>query len=191
MTPEDETNYLVYLNAANDYAFNMVFDSDRLKTQQKLYFLDGEFSTKLPVNYCFGFFNGEDLLKKYELKNNRVQFIPFSNEPNVYKILDDTLYISSSTRVQLTELDDFRYLHQRYILADIAPIKKELALNVTDPDTETDILIYPSTQAAAVWTGAVYFALLANNGFMEKVAYVKKLWDDALNDLKQYYRNDL
>ena len=184
-TTKGRQRYLKYLNLANMELFAIA--AGGLKTIIKVLdvFVDeASQSFKLP----------DDLYKIRLIYINRTRLLPadidnfFNIEANKYLVINDSIYtnLTNSSSNYLSKIDPIDNVTRRYITLIYVPNPQQLVENVTNPVTETDTPVYPIPYHHFLAHGALYYFYFSNKVFMEKMAYIKDIWDSDKKELANF-----
>jgi hypothetical protein len=188
LTPKERAAYLLYLNMANEELYAVVAGGLKTINQKVDIFLDEDSQAFIMPNDLFtissvwvnkcsltkGDVDLEDLIapKQYIVRGNKIYF----NLTN--------LGLSF-----LSKQDPTDNLVKKYITLFYAPNPKELVENIDDGETQTNIPVYPLPYHQFLVHGALYYFYFSNKIFMDKMAYIRDVWEKdkaKLGNFKNY-----
>ena len=95
------------------------------------------------------------------------------------------LFISSKlkypTKIDTTDNTDKKYISIFYTLNP-----KRLVENINDANLETDTPVYPLPYHIFLVHGALYYFYFSNKVFMDKMAYIRNVWEKDKETLAKF-----
>ncbi len=201
-TQKERETYLKFLNLANMELYQIAAAKSRaLVKQYSLDFTASEDETVLPTNVPlpddFYFLRGV-IAKKQSLEGRDVGEL-HNIEDMTYIISSGQLYMTANTMdVRVVDTGDedantgepitknVNYVTLLYVPDPLLLVEEK----PQDSEDVTDTVVYPYTQCIALIHGALYYSCYANKGFVEKMSYQYKKWEDAKLNLASYYEQE-
>ena len=111
--------------------------------------------------------------------------------PTQYLVLGNYIYcnITNLGLNFLSAVDPIDNITKKYITLFYVPNPKTLVEIIDDANSETDTPIYPVPYHLFLVHGALYYFYFSNKVFMEKMAYIRKVWEEdkaKLANFKNY-----
>lgn len=186
LNDDDRVNYLSYLNLANTDAYACLKNSHRNRQELKIYFGDSSYEADLPVNYIHKIYVGENILNYFKKSDGSF----YKSNAAFYRFFNNKIQISKGITLPRETAPNIN-AGKSYITAEVRPLNKQLVEIVQNPDTETDVPIYPVEFHLGLIHGAVYYLYLSQYGFSDKIKYAADNWKKSLDSLSSYYQEDV
>ena len=191
LTPKERAAYLQYLNMANDELYEIA--SSGLKT-----ILQGEYAyfnyapTTWGDNDIGAFKAPADLFKLDTVVAGRTSLKQANHTivniaPDEYVFRDKWIYtnITSGIKYQ-TRIDPTDNVNKRFLTAFYVPNPKRLVETINDANLETDTPVYPLPYHIFLVHGALYYFYFSNKVFMDKMAYIRNVWEKDKETLAKF-----
>lgn len=192
LTPKERAAYLQYLNMANDELYEIYGSGSSALIPYKEIFLTYE-SPIFNKSYVFSYPN--DLFKienvfagDVELKKGSIRDLQLGQDVNKYFGSKTGFFISSKLKYP-TKIDTTDNTDKKYISIFYTPNPKRLVENINDANLETDTPVYPLPYHIFLVHGALYYFYFSNKVFMDKMAYIRNVWENdkkILANFKNY-----
>jgi len=192
LTPKERAAYLQYLNMANDELYEIASSGYApIITRKNLFpafespFYKGTTAFNYPDNFfkIDSVFADHTLLKRGNIKD-------MASGSNVGEYLTSHLYIYVDNKNKfLTAVDPTDGVTKKYITLFYAQLPKRLVENINDDNLETDTPVYPLPYHIFLVHGALYYFYFSNKVFMDKMAYIRNVWENdkkILANFKNY-----
>ena len=188
LTPKERIAYLKYLNMANLELYEIASSGLNTIVKKVDVFLD---------DATQAFLLPDDLFKITTILVNKTPLIigninrEASILPTQYLVLGNYIYcnITNSGLSFLSAVDPIDNITKKYITLFYVPNPKSLVEIIDDANSETDTPIYPVPYHLFLVHGALYYFYFSNKVFMEKMAYIRKVWEEdkaKLANFKNY-----
>lgn len=191
LTPKERAAYLQYLNMANDELYEIA--SSGLKTILQAEFAYFAFAPTTWGSNDIGGFKAPDNLFKLDtvvagrtpLKQANHTIVNIA--PDEYVFRDKWIYtnITSGIKYQ-TRIDPTDNVNKRFLTAFYVPNPKRLVETVNDDNLETDTPVYPLPYHIFLVHGALYYFYFSNKVFMDKMAYIRNVWEKDKETLAKF-----
>jgi hypothetical protein len=194
LTPKERAAYLQYLNMANDELYEIA--SSGLKT-----ILDADLAylsfvpTTWGNNDIGGFTAPANLFKldtvvagRTSLKQGNYTIVNVPQDEYVFRGKFIYTNITSGIKYQ-TRIDPKDGVNKRVLTVFYVPNPKRLVETVNDANLETDTPVYPLPYHIFLVHGALYYFYFSNKVFMDKMAYIRNVWENdkkILANFKNY-----
>jgi hypothetical protein len=192
LTPKERAAYLQYLNMANDELYEIYSSGTPTLIPYKEIFSSAEslmFNNSYIFNYPDNLFKIENIfVGDTELIKGSIRDLQLELDLNKYFGSATSIFISSKLRYP-TKLDATDNTNKKYISIFYTPNPKRLVENITDANLETDIPVYPLPYHIFLVHGALYYFYFSNKVFMDKMTYIRKIWEEdkeTLTNFKNY-----
>jgi hypothetical protein len=188
LTPKERIAYLKYLNMANLELYEIASSGLNTIVKKVNVFLD---------DASQAFLLPDDLFKITSILVNKTPLIigninrEASILPTQYLVLGNYIYcnITNLGLNFLSAVDPIDNITKKYITLFYVPNPKTLVEIIDDANSETDTPIYPVPYHLFLVHGALYYFYFSNKVFMEKMAYIRKVWEEdkaKLANFKNY-----
>jgi hypothetical protein len=195
ITPKERSAYLQYLNMANDELYEIVSSGFKsiLKYARIFQDIDSEIFKDMS-----GFSLPDDLFKidsifadRTSLKMGNYINSNISSNPNEYTTDNRYIYCNTgnSGPKYLTAIDPIDGAVKKYINVFYIPNPKRLVEEIDNNVLETDTPVYPIPYHIFLVHGALYYFYFSNKVFMDKMAYIRNVWEkdkQILANFKNY-----
>jgi hypothetical protein len=191
LTPKERSAYLQYLNMANDELYEIASSGLHSIVVDKVLFFQFMGSIK-----DFGTFNlPVDLFK---IENVFVDHVPLKkgsyinakSGPSYDEYITYHNYILSnvgnSALKYPTAIDPTDGATKKYLYMTYYPNPKRLVEEVNDANLETDTPVYPLPYHIFLVHGALYYFYFSNKVFMDKMAYIRNVWEKDKETLAKF-----
>jgi len=195
LTPKERAAYLQYLNMANDELYEIASSGLKSILTYKTIFLDSESEV---LKNSSRFLLPDDLFKidtvfvdRVSLKMGNYTAANAAINPDEYITDNKYIYCNTSTSGlrYLTATDDTDNAVKKYITMFYVPNPKTLVEEINDDTLETDTPVYPLPYHIFLIHGALYYFYFSNKVFMDKMAYIRNVWEKdkaTLANFKNY-----
>lgn len=191
LTPKERAAYLQYLNMANDELYEIA--SSGLKTiLQAEYAYFNYAPTTWGDNDVGAFKAPADLFKLDTVVAGRTSLKQANHTivnvaPDEYVFRDERIYtnITSGIKYQ-TRIDPTDNVNKRFLTVFYVPNPKRLVEEVNDANLETDTPVYPLPYHIFLVHGALYYFYFSNKVFMDKMAYIRNIWEKDKETLAKF-----
>lgn len=185
ITTKERAAYLQYLNMANMELYPIAASGLKTIVQKVDIFLDAATES---------FLIPADLYMIRVIFINKIKLIPCDVDQDPYIPADRYLAIGNSIYCNLTaggppflsKVDPTDNTVKKYITLFYAPNPKTLVENVADPLTEINIPVYPVPYHQFLVHGALYYFYFSNKVFLDKMAYIRNIWEKDKDELGKY-----
>lgn len=177
LTPKERVAYLKYLNMANQELYEIASSGLNTIIKKIDIFLDNDSQS---------FFLPDDLFKITNILVNKTPLIigninyDISNFlPNQYIVLGNAIYcnLTTSGLSFLSKEDPDDNITKKYITLFYVPNPKNLVETIDDANLETDNPVYPIPYHLFLVHGALYYFYFSNKIFMDKMKYIREIWE--------------
>jgi hypothetical protein len=195
LTPKERAAYLQYLNMANDELYEIASSGLKTILTYKTIFLN---SASDVFKDSSRFLLPNDLFKIDSIFVDRLS-LKMGNYTNTNAALNSDEYItdnqyiycntSNSGLKYLTATDETDNTVKKYITIFYTPNPKRLVEEINDNNLETDTPVYPLPYHIFLVHGALYYFYFSNKVFMDKMAYIRNVWENdkkILANFKNY-----
>lgn len=180
-TSKERQLYLRFLNLANLEMWQIAVNANSFLQIVDIFFEPNTNTSPIPEGYYIkALYADNKQLKKCRLENI------FDVPQGQYTTINNAITISTN-QIQLMKIDPKDNEHKRYINALLLPNAKSLVENVTNPDIEVSIPVYPLPYHLGLVHGALFYLYTSNKGFIEKIKYQMLAWDESKKNLANYY----
>jgi hypothetical protein len=192
LTPKERSAYLQYLNMANDELYEIASSGYApLTTRKNLFpafespFYKGSTAFNYPANFfkIDSVYADHTLLKRGNIKDAAAGL-------NIGEYLTSHLYIYvNNSNKFLTAVDPTDNVNKKYITLFYMENPKRLVEEINDDNLETDTPVYPLPYHIFLVHGALYYFYFSNKVFMDKMAYIRNVWEKdkaTLANFKNY-----
>jgi len=192
LTPKERAAYLQYLNMANDELYEIASSGYApLTTRINLFpafespFYKGSTAFNYPTNFfkIDSVYADHTLLKRGNIKDAAAGL-------NIGEYLTSHLYIYvNNSNKFLTAVDRTDKVNKKYITLFYMENPKRLVEEINDDNLETDTPVYPLPYHIFLVHGALYYFYFSNKVFMDKMAYIRNVWENdkkILANFKNY-----
>lgn len=189
LTTKEKNIYLTCLNLANNELYEIASSGLSSITMHTAIAIDNSlkdfpnyYGFKLPANlFKINFIGLEQvILKKGEIINSQ-------NISNEYLVLQNAIYCKKNLQYPSKEFGNEGV--KQYINISYVPNPKKLVEVVVTDTTETLQPVFPEPYHMFLVHGALYYFYFANKIFMEKMAYIRNIWEQdkkILANFKNY-----
>ena len=189
LTPKERAAYLQYLNMANDELYEIYGSGSPSLIPYKEIFLTAEspiFNKSCIFNYPNNLFKIENIFAgDVELKKGSIRDLQVGQDINKYFGSATGLFISSKLKYP-TKIDPTDNTDKKYISIFYTPNPKRLVENINDANLETDTPVYPLPYHIFLVHGALYYFYFSNKVFMDKMAYIRNVWEKDKETLAKF-----
>ena len=176
LTPKERIAYLKYLNMANLELYEIASSGLNTIVKKINVFLDGVIG---------GFLLPDDLFKVTNIVVNKTPLIIGSINyeasilPTQYLVLGNYIYCNMTTSgiSFLSAVDPIDNITKKYITLFYVPNPKTLVEIIDDANLETTNPVYPVPYHLFLVHGALYYFYFSNKVFMDKMAYIREVWE--------------
>lgn len=192
LTPKERAAYLQYLNMANDELYEIASSGLKSVLQYKIIFQE---INSVTFKDSSGFLLPDDLFKIDSVFADRTplkmgNYINANVAFNPDEYTTDNRYIYCNTGNSgpkyLTATDPRDNIVKKYITIFYAPNPKRLVEEVNDANLETDTPVYPLPYHIFLVHGALYYFYFSNKVFMDKMAYIRNVWEKDKETLAKF-----
>ena len=194
LTPKERSAYLQYLNMANDELYEIA--SSGLKT---ILSADYAYLSFIPTTWnatdVGAFISPNNLFKLDTVVAGRTNLRQGNHTtvnlaPDEYVFRDKYIYanINSGIKYQ-SRIDPIDNTNKRFLTIFYVPNPKRLVEEINDDNLETDTPVYPLPYHIFLVHGALYYFYFSNKVFMDKMAYIRNVWENdkkILANFKNY-----
>jgi len=185
LTPKERIAYLKYLNMANLELYEIASSGLNTIVKKVDVFLD---------NATQAFSLPEDLFKISNIVVNKTPLIIGSINyeasilPTQYLVIGNSIYcnLTNSGLSFLSKIDATDNTTKRYITLFYIPNPKTLVETIDDAGAETDTPVYPVPYHQFLVHGALYYFYFSNKVFMEKMDYIRDVWEKDKHKLANF-----
>lgn len=185
ITAKERKLYLKYLNMANMELYQTVATGLRTIVKKIDLFLDAVTQT---------FILPDDLFVIRQIVVNKVKLAigDIENDGSLgakmYLVYGNNIYCDlTNTGINfLSKVDPVDNVSKRYITLFYVANPLTLVENINDPAIEIDTPIYPKPYHHFLVHGALYYLYFSNQIFLEKMAYIKDIWDKDKIELAKF-----
>jgi hypothetical protein len=191
LTPKERAAYLQYLNMANDELYEIASGLPSLIPQVDI-FLSGQSFAFHSSNI---FYYPSDLFKidnifigDIELKKCSISDLFLNQDKYIYYGSSTGVFISNKLKYPL-KANPEAGIDTAYISMFYTRNPKRLVETVNDTNLETDTPVYPLPYHIFLVHGALYYFYFSNKVFMDKMAYIRNVWENdkkILANFKNY-----
>jgi hypothetical protein len=195
LTPKERAAYLQYLNMANDELYEIASSGLKTILTYKTIFLN---SASDVFKDSSRFLLPNDLFKIDSIFVDRLS-LKMGNYTNTNAALNPDEYITDNQYIYcntsnlglkyLTATDETDNTVKKYITIFYTPNPKRLVEEINDNNLETDTPVYPLPYHIFLVHGALYYFYFSNKVFMDKMAYIRNVWENdkkILANFKNY-----
>jgi len=176
LTPKERIAYLKYLNMANLELYEIASSGLNTIVKKVNVFLD---------EVKGGFLLPDDLFKVTNIVVNKTPLIIGSINyeasilPTQYLVLGNYIYCNMTTSgiSFLSAVDPIDNITKKYITLFYVPNPKTLVEIIDDANLETTTPVYPVPYHLFLVHGALYYFYFSNKVFMDKMAYIREVWE--------------
>lgn len=195
ITPKERSAYLQYLNMANDELYEIASSGLNLIIEGRISYLDFVSPT---FKDSAGFLFPDNLFKidsvfidRIPLKKGNYTNANAALAPDEYVTQKNYIFcnISNSGLKYQMAIDPRDLINKKYINVFYTPNPKRLVENINDANLETDTPVYPIPYHIFLVHGALYYFYFSNKVFMDKMAYIRNVWEkdkQILANFKNY-----
>jgi hypothetical protein len=191
LTPKERAAYLQYLNMANDELYEIASSGLNSIVQDKVLYFQfmGSFKDSgtfaLPDNLfkIDSVFVGQSSLRKGNYINASTGIVP--DEYITYRnyILCN---VGNSSLKYPTAIDPTDNVNKKYLYITYFPNPKRLVEDINDANLETNTPVYPLPYHIFLVHGALYYFYFSNKVFMDKMAYIRNVWEKDKETLAKF-----
>lgn len=176
LTPKERIAYLQYLNMANLELYEVASGGLNTIIKKVDVFLD---------DTTQAFLLPDDLFKINSVLVDKIPLImgdinrEASILPKQYLVIGAGIYcnLTNFGLNFLSKLDTTDGTTKRYITLFYVPNPKQLVEDIDDGETETNTPVYPVPYHQFLVHGALYYFYFSNKVFMDKMAYIRDIWE--------------
>jgi len=176
LTPKERIAYLKYLNMANLELYEIASSGLNTIVKKVNVFLD---------EVIGGFLLPDDLFKVTNIVVNKTPLMAGSINyeasilPTQYLVLGNYIYCNTTTSgiSFLSAVDPIDNITKKYITLFYVPNPKTLVEIIDDANLETNTPVYPVPYHLFLVHGALYYFYFSNKVFMDKMAYIREVWE--------------
>lgn len=185
LSPRQREHYLKHLNLANMELYTIAAGGLKTITQKVDIFLDAATESFLIPTDLY-------LIRMVFINKLRLTPCDVDFEPSIpvdrYLAMGNSIYCNLVSTISgfPSKIDPNDGTVKRYITLFYAPLPKKLVETVNDPLTETDTPVYPEPYHQFLAFGSLYYFYFANKVFMEKMAYIRNVWESSKTELGKY-----
>jgi hypothetical protein len=185
ITLKERGLYLKYLNMANVELYQTAATGLRTIIKKVDLFLDAASDTFILPNDLF-------VIRQIMVNKVKLSIGDIENDGSLgskaYLVYGNNIYcdLTSNGINFISKVDPADNIVKRYITLFYAPNPLTLVENVNDPLIEIDTPIYPKPYHHFLVHGALYYLYFSNQVFLEKMAYIKDIWDKDKIELAKY-----
>jgi hypothetical protein len=192
LTPKERAAYLQYLNMANDELYEIASSGLNLIIEGRISYLDFVSST---FKDSAGFLFPDNLFKidsvfidRIPLKKGNYTNANAALAPDEYVTQKNYIFcnISNSGLKYQMAIDPRDSINKKYINVFYTPNPKRLVENINDANLETDTPVYPLPYHIFLVHGALYYFYFSNKVFMDKMAYIRNVWEKDKETLAKF-----
>jgi len=192
LTPKERAAYLQYLNMANDELYEIASSGLNLIVEGKISYLDFVSST---FKDSAGFLFPDNLFKidsvfvdRIPLRKGNYTNANAALAPDEYVTQKNYIFcnIGNSGLKYQTTIDPRDNVVKKYINVFYMPNPKKLVENIDDANLETDTPVYPLPYHIFLVHGALYYFYFSNKVFMDKMAYIRNVWEKDKETLAKF-----
>lgn len=176
LTPKERAAYLKYLNMANLELYEVAVGGLNTIVKKVDIFLD---------DATQAFLLPEELFKISSVVVDKTPLImgdinrEASIAPKQYLVMGNSIYCNLTNLGLhfLSKQDLTDNIVKRYITLFYVPNPKELVEDIDDGETQSNIPVYPVPYHQFLVHGALYYFYFSNKVFMDKMAYIREIWE--------------
>ncbi|MBM3467494.1 MAG: hypothetical protein FJX70_06690 [Alphaproteobacteria bacterium] len=191
LTPKERAAYLQYLNMANDELYEIASSGlSSILVNQVVYFKSygtfkdtGVFALPNDLFKIDGVSVDQVPLKKRNFVTATTVIAPDEYIPYRNLILSN---VGSSALKYPTAIDPIDNVTKKYLYITYYPNPKRLVENINDANLETDTPVYPLPYHIFLVHGALYYFYFSNKVFMDKMAYIRNVWEKDKETLAKF-----
>lgn len=192
LTPKERAAYLQYLNMANDELYEIASSGLNSIVEGRISYLDFVSST---FKDSAGFLFPDNLFKidsvfvdRIPLKKGNYTNANAALAPDEYVTQKNYIFcnIGNSGLKYQTTIDPRDNVVKKYINVFYIPNPKKLVENIDDANLETDTPVYPLPYHIFLVHGALYYFYFSNKVFMDKMAYIRNVWEKDKETLAKF-----
>ena len=192
LTPKERSAYLQYLNMANDELYEIASSGLNSIVEGRSSYLDFVSST---FKDSAGFLFPDNLFKidsvfvdRIPLRKGNYTNANAALAPDEYVTQKNYIFcnIGSSGLKYQTAIDLRDNVVKKYINVFYVPNPKRLVEEIDDANLETDTPVYPLPYHIFLVHGALYYFYFSNKVFMDKMAYIRNVWEKDKETLAKF-----
>ena len=192
LTPKERAAYLQYLNMANDELYEIASSGLNSIVEGRISYLDFVSST---FKDSAGFLFPDNLFKidsvfvdRIPLRKGNYTNANAALAPDEYVTQKNYIFcnIGNSGLKYQTTIDPRDNVVKKYINVFYMPNPKKLVENIDDANLETDTPVYPLPYHIFLVHGALYYFYFSNKVFMDKMAYIRNVWEKDKETLAKF-----
>lgn len=192
LTPKERAAYLQYLNMANDELYEIASSGLNSIVEGRISYLDFVSST---FKDSAGFLFPDNLFKidsvfvdRIPLRKGNYTNANAALAPDEYVTQKNYIFcnIGNSGLKYQTTIDLRDNLVKKYINVFYVPNPKKLVEEINDANLETDTPVYPLPYHIFLVHGALYYFYFSNKVFMDKMAYIRNVWEKDKETLAKF-----
>lgn len=189
LTPKERAAYLQYLNMANDELYEIASSGlpalipyTEIFVADELPLFNGSYLFRLPNNM----FKIDNIFAgNTELKKGSITELQTGGETNKYFCSAGFVFGSNKLKYP-TKIDTTDNTDKKYISMFYTPNPKKLVENIDNANLETDTPVYPLPYHIFLVHGALYYFYFSNKVFMDKMAYIRNVWEKDKETLAKF-----
>lgn len=189
LTPKERAAYLQYLNMANDELYDIASSGLSSLILYKEMFLTADlpiFGGSYLLNYPANLFKIDNIfVGGTELTKGSIRDLQLGEDINKYLSTDKGIFVSNKLRF-LTKEDPTDNTNKKYISIFYTANPKRLVEEINDANLETDTPVYPLPYHMFLIHGALYYFYFSNKVFMDKMAYIRNIWEKDKETLAKF-----
>jgi hypothetical protein len=192
LTPKERAAYLQYLNMANDELYEIASSGYAPITNRKDLFPAFEspfYKGTTAFNYPDNFFKIDSVFADHTLlKRGNIKDMASGSNVGEYLTSHKYIYVDNKNKF-LTAVDPTDGVTKKYITLFYAELPKRLVEDINDANLETNTPVYPLPYHIFLVHGALYYFYFSNKVFMDKMAYIRNVWENdkkILANFKNY-----
>lgn len=189
LTPKERAAYLQYLNMANDELYEIASSGLPSLIPQVDIFLSGQ---SFAFNNSYIFHYPTDLFKidnifvgDVELKKSSISDLFLNQDKYIYYGSRTGVFISNKLKYPFKTNPDTG-VETAYISMFYTRNPKRLVETINDDNLETDTPVYPLPYHIFLVHGALYYFYFSNKVFMDKMAYIRNVWEKDKETLAKF-----
>jgi hypothetical protein len=192
LTPKERAAYLQYLNMANDELYEIAssgLSSISIGRSSYLDFLSTIFKDSAAFPFPENLFKIENVfVDRIPLKKGNYTNANAALAPDEYAVQQGYIFcnISNSGLKYQTAIDPTDGVTKKYINVFYVPNPKRLVEEINDDNLETDTPVYPLPYHIFLVHGALYYFYFSNKVFMDKMAYIRNVWEKDKETLAKF-----
>ena len=180
LTPKERAAYLQYLNMANDELYEIASSGlsslipyTEIFVADELLLFNGSYLFRLPNNM----FKIDNIFAgNTELKKGSITELQTGKETNKYFCSAGFVFGSNKLKYPI-KTNPTTGIDTAYISMFYTPNPKKLVEEINDDNLETDTPVYPLPYHIFLVHGALYYFYFSNKVFMDKMAYIRNVWE--------------